>query len=220
LLSATDISLSYGDTTALAKASAVVAPGEVLALVGPSGSGKSTMLYCLAGLLKSDSGVVELDGRDLCRMSDDERSDVRRQHFGFVFQFADLVPELTLRENIELPLILNKIARRERRTRVDELLERLGLTGEAERRPAFVSGGQAQRAAVARAIVHRPAVLFADEPTGALDTDNGALVFDALLELADVTGSAVVLVTHDNTLAARAHRVVLMRDGRTGEGPR
>ncbi|GGQ60893.1 ABC transporter ATP-binding protein [Couchioplanes caeruleus subsp. azureus] len=175
------------------------------------------MLYCLAGILQPDSGEVLFNGRDLCRMSDDERSDVRRRHFGFVFQFADLVPELTLRENIELPLTLNGVGRRDRRKRVAELVETLGLQGQAGRRPAFVSGGQAQRAAVARALAHRPAVLFADEPTGALDTENGAVVFNALIELANGSGAAVVLVTHDNALAARAHRVVTMRDGKTDE---
>lgn len=176
------------------------------------------MLYCMAGLLQPDSGEVFLDGQDLCRMSDDERSDLRREKFGFVFQFADLVPELTLRENIELPLTLNKVGRRARKQRVGELIGELGLDGQADRRPAFVSGGQAQRAAVARALAHRPRVLFADEPTGALDTENGIIVFDALLELAGGSGSAVVLVTHDQDLAARAHRVVAMRDGRTDKG--
>ncbi|GAA2217966.1 ABC transporter ATP-binding protein [Micromonospora olivasterospora] len=213
MLSAEKLTLSFGKTVALAGASATVHRGEVLALVGPSGSGKSTMLYCMAGLLDPDGGKVEFDGRILTKLNDDVRSDLRRREFGFVFQFAELVPELSLRENVSLPLELNGVSRREREARVDELLDRLGIAEQAGRRPAKVSGGQAQRAAVARAMAHRPRVLFADEPTGALDSQNGTLVLDALLDLAAVDETAVVLVTHDPEISARAHRVVQMRDG-------
>lgn len=160
MLSAEEVTLSFGKTVALAGASATVHRGEVLALVGPSGSGKSTMLYCMAGLLQPDGGKVEFDGKVLTKLGDDARSDLRRREFGFVFQFAELVPELSLRENVALPLELNGVPRRQREARVDELLDRLGITEQADRRPAKVSGGQAQRAAVARAMAHRPRVLF------------------------------------------------------------
>jgi putative ABC transport system ATP-binding protein len=210
------LALSYGANVALADASATIADGEIVTLVGPSGSGKSTMLYCLAGLLRADSGQVSFDGRDMTAMSDDARSNLRRRSFGCVFQFAELVPELTLRENIALPLDLNGVGRRERRRRVHDLIATLGLDDYVDRRPAKVSGGQAQRAAVARAIAHRPRVLFADEPTGSLDTANGKLVLDAILGLARDDGTAVVIVTHDNEVAALGDRVIEMRDGFTG----
>lgn len=219
MLTAQEVSVRYGDTVALVKASVTVSRGEVVALVGPSGSGKSTLLYCMAGLLRPGSGQVLLDGRDILALSDDERSDIRRRHFGFVFQFAELVPEFTLRQNIALPLELNGVGRQERRRRVDDLIGLLGLTAQADRRPARVSGGQAQRAAVARAIAHRPAVLFADEPTGALDSENGSVVLEALIGLAGDSGSAVVLVTHDASIAARADRVVTVHDGHVWDGP-
>ena len=213
-LVADELHLTYGATVALAGASATVAPGEILAVVGPSGSGKSSLLYCLAGLFKPDRGEVRFGDVSLSRLSDEERSDLRRSRFGFVFQFSELVPELTLRENITLPLELNKYPRRRRKAIVDELVEKLGLTEHADRRPSNVSGGQAQRAAVARAVVHRPAVVFADEPTGSLDSANGAVVLDLLVGLARDEGAAVVLVTHDATVAARADRVIQMSDGR------
>ena len=216
MLVASGLSLRYGDTVALADASATVQPGEIVALVGPSGSGKSTLLYCMAALLRPDSGTVLLDGRDVTAMSDDDRSDLRRRHFGFVFQFGELVPELTLRENIGLPLDLNGVRRAVRRTRVAELVEALGIEDHADRRPAKVSGGQAQRAAVARALSHRPRVLFADEPTGALDSANGEAVLKAIFDLAREDATAVVLVTHDSTIASRADRVLTLRDGVAG----
>jgi putative ABC transport system ATP-binding protein len=190
-----------------------VKAGESVALVGPSGSGKTTLLYCLAGLLQPDSGTVAFKGKDLGALGDDGRTELRQRAFGFVFQSAELVPELTLRENISLPLELNRVPAKERRTRVDGLLERLGLGEHADRRAVRVSGGQAQRAAVARAIVHRPAVVFADEPTGALDSANGAVVVDLLWELAKEQQSAIVLVTHDQELARRADRTVTLLDG-------
>lgn len=215
LLQATALSVAYGQTPALVDAALTVDAGEVLALTGPSGSGKSTLLYCLAGILAPDSGDVAWRGRSLASLSDDARSDLRRTSFGFVFQFAELVPELSLRENIALPLELNGVGRRERRERVEELVAALGLDQSADRRPAQVSGGQAQRGAVARAVAHRPAMLFCDEPTGSLDSAAGAVVLDQLLTLARDGGAAVVLVTHSADVAAAADRRVDVRDGRT-----
>ncbi|WP_232534066.1 ABC transporter ATP-binding protein [Plantactinospora sp. KBS50] len=210
---------SFGQTVALASVSATVMPGERVALIGPSGSGKTTFLYCLAGLLKPDSGRISFNGRDWASLPDEELSGLRLRSFGFVFQFAELVPELTISENIALPLDLAGVGRRERARRVGALLERLGLNGEANRRPAQVSGGQAQRAAVARAVVHRPAVIFADEPTGSLDTTNGEAVMDLLFGLSAEQGAAIVLVTHDLKIAHRADRLLEMRDGRLASTP-
>jgi putative ABC transport system ATP-binding protein len=215
VLRAESLALQYGQTPALVDAALDVRGGEAVAVTGPSGSGKSTLLYCLAGLLRPDAGEVTFRGRSFADLSDDERSDLRRTSFGFVFQFAELVPELSLRENVALPLQLNGVGRRDRTHRVDELLDILGLAAAADRRPGQVSGGQAQRAAVARAVVHRPAVVFCDEPTGSLDSAAGAIVLDQLLRLAHDSGSAVVLVTHSEEVAAAADRRVEVRDGRT-----
>jgi len=219
LLVARDVQLSYGPTVALANASVTIGAGEVVALVGSSGSGKTSLLYCLAGLAQPSTGTVQFRGQEIARLDDEAKARLRREHFGFVFQFAELVPELTLRENVWLPMELNKVPRRERHSRATQLLSDFGLTDQADRRPAQVSGGQAQRAAVARAIAHRPAVLFADEPTGSLDHATGAAVLTSLLNAARVDGAAVVLVTHDLGVAAHADRVLHMRDGRTDDVP-
>jgi putative ABC transport system ATP-binding protein len=213
MLSARDLSLAFGATVALAGASATVASGEAVAIVGPSGCGKSTFLYCLAGLLRPSQGTVSFNGTDIASLTDAGRSQLRREHFGFVFQFAELVPDLTLRENISLPLELNGVRGSARHRRVDEVIGLLNLGDECDRRPAKVSGGQAQRAAVARALVHRPKIVFADEPTGALDSTNGAAVLDALVRLVRDEGGSVVLVTHDVEIAKRADRVLSMLDG-------
>ncbi|GAA4841372.1 ABC transporter ATP-binding protein [Luteimicrobium xylanilyticum] len=212
-LSGTGLTLTYGATVALAGASVTVAPGEVVALVGPSGSGKTSLLYCLSGLARPSSGQVLVGDIELTALDDAGLVAVRREHFGFVFQFSELVPELTLAENVALPLELLKAGRRDTRRRVAELLERLGIGDLGGRYPAQVSGGQAQRAAVARALVHRPAVVFADEPTGSLDSANTDTVLSALVELSRDTGSSIVLVTHDDKVATAADRRVFVRDG-------
>lgn len=214
MLLAKGLRLSYGRTRALVDASVEVGPAESVALVGPSGSGKSSILHCLAGLLQPDAGAVAFDGQPL-PADDDLRSDLRRTRFGFVFQFAELVPELTLRENIALPLHLNRVPRGEVRRRVAEIVEALGLEEHADRRPARVSGGQAQRAAIGRAVAHRPSVIFADEPTGSLDAENGAVALELMLRLAREEAAALLLVTHDPAIAAHADRVVEVVDGRT-----
>ncbi|MER5220764.1 ABC transporter ATP-binding protein [Streptomyces flaveus] len=216
MLAADNLTLSFGRTVALASASATVRRGEVVAVRGPSGSGKSTMLQCMAGLVRPDSGVVTFDGTELTSLSGRRRSQLRLRQFGFVFQNCELVPELTLRENVMLPLELTGFPRARRAGRVAELLDRLDIAWDADRRPAQVSGGQAQRAAVARAVAHRPGVVFADEPTGALDRGNSTAVLDLLIALAREDDAAVVLVTHDATVAERADRTVEMCDGMTG----
>ena len=218
VLRGTQLAKAFGPTTALVDASVAVAPGEIVALMGPSGSGKSTLLHLLAGLLRPDAGTVELTGERIDALSERRRSDVRLRRLGFVFQHGELVPELTVVENVELPLRLTGTRPGPARARALEMLDRLGVAAEADRRLSEVSGGQAQRAAVARALVHRPPVVLADEPTGALDTVTGELVLEAFVDAARDQGTAVVLVTHDLRVASYAARDVLVRDGRTVEG--
>ncbi|GAB1644854.1 ABC transporter ATP-binding protein [Krasilnikovia sp. MM14-A1259] len=214
LLTGEDLTLSFGPTPALDSASISVRAGEVLALMGPSGSGKSTLLHCLAGILAPDSGRVTFDGRDLSTMSDSERSALRRSEFGFVFQFGQLVPELTCLENVALPLRLTGVRRRAAHRAAAEWLERLEVADVADKRPGQASGGQGQRVAVARALVTRPRVIFADEPTGALDSLNGERVMQLFIAAARDTGAAVVLVTHEARVAAYSDVEAVVRDGR------
>jgi len=217
LLTAEDLRLSFGPTQALDSASLRVHAGEVLALMGPSGSGKSTLLHCLAGILTPDSGRVLYAGRELSAMPDAERSALRRTEFGFVFQFGQLVPELTCLENVALPLRLAGVRRREAQRQATGWLERLEVADVARKLPGQVSGGQGQRVAVARALVTRPKVVFADEPTGALDSLNGEKVMELLVAAARETGAAVVLVTHEARVAAYSDREAVVRDGRVRE---
>jgi putative ABC transport system ATP-binding protein len=217
LLTAEDLHLSFGPTKALDSAFLQVHAGEVLALMGSSGSGKSTLLHCLAGILQPDSGRVRYAGQDLSAMPDTRRSALRRTEFGFVFQFGQLVPELTCLENVALPLRLAGTGRRAAHAAAAEWLERLEVTEVAQKRPGQASGGQGQRVAVARALVTRPRVVFADEPTGALDSLNGERVMQLLVAAARDTGAAVVLVTHEARVAAYSDREALVRDGRVRE---
>ncbi|BCJ62751.1 ABC transporter ATP-binding protein [Micromonospora endophytica] len=215
LLVADQLTKSFGSTVALDRAAMGVAAGEVVAVMGPSGSGKSTLLHCLAGIVTPDSGQVRYQGREVTAMSDTERSALRRGEFGFVFQFGQLVPELTCLENVALPLRLNRLGRRAAERRAVEWLERLEVAEVAGNRPGEVSGGQGQRVAVARALVTAPKVIFADEPTGALDSLNGEQVMRLLTDSARHSGAAVVLVTHEARVAAYSDREVVVRDGRT-----
>ncbi|MGY0492070.1 ABC transporter ATP-binding protein [Streptomyces sp. WG-D5] len=214
LLAAAGLHKTYGPTPALDGASFSVHPGEVVAVMGPSGSGKSTLLHCLAGIVTPDSGTITYDGRELTGMSDAERSTLRRGEFGFVFQFGQLVPELTCVENVALPLRLNGVKRKEAERRAVAWLERLEVDDLARKRPGEVSGGQGQRVAVARSLVTGPRVLFADEPTGALDSLNGERVMELLTDAARSTGAAVVLVTHETRVAAYSDREIVVRDGK------
>lgn len=214
LLAAHDLHKTYGSTPALDGASFSVHPGEVVAVMGPSGSGKSTLLHCLAGIVTPDSGTVTYGGRELSAMSDAGRSALRRTDFGFVFQFGQLVPELTCVENVALPLRLNGVKRKEAEGTALEWMARLEVDDVAAKRPGEVSGGGGQRVAVARALVATPKVVFADEPTGALDSLNGERVMELLTESARTAGTAVVLVTHEARVAAYSDRDVVVRDGR------
>jgi putative ABC transport system ATP-binding protein len=217
LLTASGLHKAFGPTTALAGADLGVRAAEMVAVMGPSGSGKSTLLHCLAGILLPDSGTVAYRDREVSSMSDRDRSALRRSDFGFVFQFGQLVPELTCRENVALPLRLAGLRRRAAEHRADEWLDRLEVTDVAAKRPGEVSGGQGQRVAVARALAGRPKVVFADEPTGALDSLNGERVMRLLAAAVRDTRAAVVLVTHEPRVAAYADREVVVRDGRSSD---
>ncbi|MEU0490389.1 ABC transporter ATP-binding protein [Nocardiopsis sp. NPDC006139] len=186
-------------------------PGGFTAIMGPSGSGKSTLLHCAAGLDRPDGGQVLLGGRDLARMPERDLTRLRAGAFGFVFQDFNLLPSLTARENVELTARLS--GRPPDASRRDALADLLDLRDRLDHRPAELSGGQCQRVALLRALVHRPDVLFADEPTGALDTRSGGRVLDALRHAVDHDGRTVVMVTHDPAAAARADRVLFLRDG-------
>jgi putative ABC transport system ATP-binding protein len=213
LIEARTIVKSFGQTEALRGASVAAIHGEILAIMGPSGSGKSTLLHCLAGIFPPDSGEVWFDGRRLDTLSETERTRLRRTAFGFVFQFGQLVPELTVADNVALPLLLNRAGRKAAYQKAGAWLARLGIGDKAARRTGELSGGEAQRVAVARALAMAPAVIFADEPTGSLDSLTGEKVMDLLTGLAREQGTTVVLVTHDVQVAAYADRKVMVRDG-------
>ena len=217
LLTATELRKSFGPTEALVGASFTIDGGEVVAVMGPSGSGKSTLLHCLAGIVRPDQGQVCFQGGDLAELSDAERTALRRDEFGFVFQFGQLVPELSCLENVALPLRLAGMRRRRAETTAREFLARVDVADLAPKRPGEVSGGQGQRVAIARALVTRPKVIFADEPTGALDSLNGERIMRLLVSAAKETGAAVVLVTHEPRVAAYSDREVVVRDGKTRE---
>jgi putative ABC transport system ATP-binding protein len=213
LIEARTIVKAFGQTQALRGASVAATQGEILAIMGPSGSGKSTLLHCLAGIFPPDSGEVWFDGRRLDTLSETERTWLRRTAFGFVFQFGQLVPELTVADNVALPLLLNRASRKAAYQQADTWLGRLGIGDKAVRRTGELSGGEAQRVAVARALAMTPAVIFADEPTGSLDSLTGETVMNLLTGLAREQGTTVVLVTHDTRVAAYADRKVMVRDG-------
>lgn len=211
---ARDVQLSFGQTPALRGATLAVTKGEILAVMGPSGSGKSTLLHCMAGILVPDEGEVRFGDVRVDTLAETARSALRRERFGFVFQFGQLIPELTAEENVALPLLLAGTPRKKALAEANGWFDRLGLEGLARRRSGELSGGQAQRVALARGLVARPEVLFADEPTGALDSMTGEQVMNLLVESAREQGTTVVLVTHEPRVAAYADREVIVRDGK------
>jgi putative ABC transport system ATP-binding protein len=214
LIEAREVNLSFGQTPALRGANVSVLEGEILAVMGPSGSGKSTLLHCLAGILVPDSGQISFAGRRIDTLREQDRSALRRDRFGFVFQFGQLVPELTAAENVALPLLLSGVRRPQALAAAGAWFERLALEGLEQRRSGELSGGQAQRVALARGLVADPEVLFADEPTGALDSLTGEHVMELLSAAARERGTTVVLVTHEPRVAAYADREVIVRDGK------
>ncbi|MBI9113551.1 ABC transporter ATP-binding protein [Sanguibacter suaedae] len=218
VLTARALTKVYGSdataTHALAGVDTTVFAGESLAVMGPSGSGKTTLLHCLAGIVRPTSGAVMWRGTDIVAMRDAQRTALRRTDFGFVFQSGQLLPELPAVENAALPLMLAGMPRAEATARASDVLARLGLAGMDDRRPGEMSGGQAQRVAIARALVGSPGVVFADEPTGALDQSTGTEVMSILTSAAEAAGAALVVVTHDPGVARWCSRTITMRDGR------
>jgi putative ABC transport system ATP-binding protein len=204
---------TYGTTEALRGASVRLDAGEILAVTGTSGSGKSTLLHCLAGIVAPDAGSVSYGGERLDQLPEKRLSELRRTEFGVVFQFGQLIPELTALDNVALPLLLAGVSRADAHTRAGEWLERFGVRGQALLRPGEMSGGQAQRTALARALITGPKIVFADEPTGALDSLASEQVMTALVHTARESGTAVLLITHDAQVAAYADREVRMADG-------
>jgi putative ABC transport system ATP-binding protein len=204
---------SGAEVEALRKVDLDVARGEIVAIVGPSGSGKTTLLNCLSGLEHIDEGEILIDGTDLAAMTDNDRTAYRARNMGFVFQAFNLLPVLTAVENVEIPLLLVGRPARESRSKAMETLELVGLGHRAGHTPDRMSGGEQQRVAVARALVHSPAVVWADEPTGNLDSESTQSVMDLFLSL-NVNGQTIVMVTHNPALAAMTKRTISMRDGR------
>ena len=207
------MSVSYGATVAVRSCDLRIQAGDSVAVMGASGSGKSTLLHCLAGVIPLDGGEMWFDGYRLDALSDAERSDLRLRRMGVIFQFGGLVPDLTLVENVMMPLLLLGQRRGSARRAALDALDQLGVAEVAERPAGAVSGGQAQRATVARAVVHEPSVIFADEPTGALDRVNAEGVLDLIVDLAGRSGTALVVVTHDHQVASQLDRLIVMRDG-------
>jgi putative ABC transport system ATP-binding protein len=189
-----------------------IARGELLAIIGPSGSGKTTLLNCLSGLEQIDGGEVLVDGKDLAELSDDDRTEYRAKSMGFVFQAFNLLPVLSAVENVEIPMLLLGEGSKQARARALETLDQVGLAARADHKPEQLSGGAQQRVAVARALVHRPAVVFADEPTGNLDSESTQSILDLFLRL-NAAGQTIVMVTHNPGVAEAAGRTIAMRDG-------
>ncbi|MDE6135849.1 MAG: ABC transporter ATP-binding protein [Muribaculaceae bacterium] len=213
MIEAKGIHKSFGRVEVLKGVDLSIAAGEVVALVGASGAGKTTLLQIVGTLSRPDAGTVRYDGRDVLAMSDRELSRFRNEHIGFVFQLHRLLPEFTLAENVAMPALIAGRSRRESMARAMELLDYLGLKDRAGHRPAQLSGGEAQRGAVARALVNRPSVVLADEPSGSLDSQNRAELHRLFFDLRRDMGATFLIVTHDESLAADCDRTVRMADG-------
>ena len=213
IISAKNIAKSYGKTHALRGVSLDVSQGEILAIMGPSGSGKSTLLHSLAAITNVDKGEIYFDGKRIDNLNDTQRSILRRTGFGFVFQFGQLVPELTALDNVALPLILNGTKRAHAYKLANTWLDKVGLNGKEDSIPGELSGGQAQRVAIARAMVISPKILFADEPTGSLDSLSSEHIMELFINTAKEQNTTIVMVTHEPSIAAYADREIVVRDG-------
>ena len=213
MLELRDITKSFPQQRVLEGISLTVGDGESVAIMGPSGSGKSTLLHCMSGVLVPDQGEVFFDGRDVAAMSDAERSRLRLEHFGFIFQDGQLMPELTATENVALPQIMRGVSRSQAHNDAVDMLTRLGLGAYVDRYPGQLSGGQGQRVAIARALAGPPSVVFADEPTAALDQATGHEVMQQIVAVCQKFGVTLVVVTHDPKIADWCSRRVEIRDG-------
>ncbi|CAN5550816.1 ABC transporter ATP-binding protein [soil metagenome] len=217
IIRSTDVVKTYDTGTtrvdALKGVNLAIAPGEMVAIMGPSGCGKTTLLNCLSGLDKIDSGQIWLDGKNLAEMSDRERTTYRAQKMGFIFQVYNLLPVLTAVENVELPLLVGGIRGRQARQTSMEALEQVGLAEWAKHRPGELSGGQRQRVTIARALVNTPSIVWADEPTGALDSSTANEIMDLMRNLNTVSGLTLVIVTHDASVGNQCQRIIQMKDG-------
>lgn len=213
IITTRNITKSFGKTNVLKGVDLTIESGEILAIMGPSGSGKSTLLHCLAAIISPDSGEVVLDDKRIDKLNDQQRSILRRTKFGFVFQFSQLVPELTAVDNVALPLLLNGVKKTDVYVKARSWLAKVGMEGKEMGLPGELSGGEAQRVAIARAMVIEPKVLFADEPTGSLDSLNSEKVMELFVKTAKEHGTTVVMVTHEPTVAAYADREIIVRDG-------
>ena len=222
IMRARGLEMSFGQTHALRGVDLDILAGEVLAVTGPSGSGKSTLLHVMAGVLVPDAGRVDYHGsdttQDIAALDEAARSRLRLKEFGFIFQFGQLLPDLSALDNVTIPLLLAGAPRRKALARARETLVELGLSEHLDKRPTQLSGGQAQRAAVARALVTNPRLLFADEPTGSLDSLAAERTMEVLLSSVRSRGAGLVIITHDARVAAYADREVTVRDGRIGPG--
>lgn len=208
-----NIKKSFGNLEVLKGIDLDIERGKVVSIVGPSGAGKTTLLQIMGTLDKADSGSINIDGVDVMKLSDAKRSSFRNKHMGFVFQFHQLLPEFTALENVMMPALIGGTSRREAKKRAEELLAFMGLSDRASHKPSELSGGEKQRVAVARALVNKPDVVFADEPSGSLDTQNKQELHRLFFDLRDRLGQTFVIVTHDEQLADLADRKICMRDG-------
>lgn len=213
IISAKNIKKSYDKTQVLHGISLDVKQGEILAIMGPSGSGKSTLLHCLAAITKIDNGEIVFNGQNIEKFNDNKRSTLRRTEFGFVFQFSQLVPELTALDNVALPMLLNSKSRAESHSIARKWLDEVNLSDKYNSLPGELSGGQTQRVAIARAMTIQPKILFADEPTGSLDSLSSEHIMELFIETAKNNGTTVIIVTHEPGIAAYADREIIVRDG-------
>lgn len=214
MIKACDIHKRFGGLEVLKGVSLDIAKGETVSIVGASGAGKTTLLQILGTLMPADGGAVEIAGTDVGALNDKRLSQFRNRHIGFVFQFHHLLPEFTAAENVMLPALIGGMSRREAEHRAAELLEMVGLSARATHKPSALSGGEQQRAAIARALVNRPSVVLADEPTGNLDTRNRDEIYRLLSDVRERFGQTIVIVTHDERLAEQTDRKIVMSDGK------